>query len=170
MFTITDITRYNQPQKNIVIEYSKQVYNCKLTVSHPNYNSIEIYAEIRTYLFLGFGQLYIANTSKQYDGEAVSIRDLGIKLVGTPEQLDLSIFRMKVTRNGQPVAEILEPGTYDVEISLFEDITGEDITMAYDGKCTFVYTVNKKVFGGGKRQPSVHHGQHHRVRRRVPGR
>lgn len=148
VFTITDITRYNQPQENIVIEYSKQVYNCKLTVSHPNYNSIEIYAEIRTYLFLGSDNFYIANTSKQYDGEAVSIRDLGIKLVGTPEQLDLSIFRMKVTRNGQPVAEILEPGTYDVEISLFEDITGEDITMAYDGKCTFVYTVNKKVFGG----------------------
>ncbi|MDD3947291.1 MAG: MBG domain-containing protein, partial [Clostridia bacterium] len=131
-----------------VIYNSKEVYDCRLVVTHPNYHDVEIYATIKTYVYLGGENFFITNTCKQYDGESVTIEDLGLKLVGTPEQLDLSLFQMRATKNGIEVSEINETGVYDVEISVFDDMSGDDITMAYDGICNFVYTINKKVFDG----------------------
>lgn len=138
-------------QYDIVIVNSREAYNCTLNITHPNYRPMQISTQIRTYIYLGSENFYIANKSKNYDAEAVTLENLGIRLVGTEEQLDLGIFGMKVYKNGVQVAEMRDPGTYLVEISLFDDIYDDNdtTTMTYDGRCEFEYVIHKKVFDGG---------------------
>jgi len=147
-FSIYDLN--NGLSLNTLIEYSKLTYSCRLVVTHPNYQPMQISTQIRTYIFLGSDNFYVADKSKDYDAEAVTIENLNIVLVGTEEQLDLAIFRMNVYKNGIRVSEMRDPGTYTVEISLLDDTFDEETSMTYDGHCEFEYIINKKDFDGGQ--------------------
>jgi hypothetical protein len=148
-YAIEDIADLNQ-----IILNSKETYSCKLVVSHPNYEPLEILTQIRTYVYLGSENFYVANQSKKYDAEPVTLENLDIRLVGTEEQLDLSVFRMIIYKNGIQVSEMRDPGTYQVEILVFDDVQDEETSMTYDGRCLFDYVIEKKEFDGGLSEDS----------------
>ncbi len=117
-----------------------------ITVSHPDYNDLVLdgYKVFVQRLVTDFN---VANVGKYYDGEAVTLEDLGVTLAGTdyvPSADELEI--TSILLNGKPVTEIKEAGVYTVTIEIKEKeiISGEQVLFgSHAGSYTFTYTISK---------------------------
>ena len=117
-----------------------------LTITHPNYETL--IQEFPVFVKRQITEFNVANKSKYYDGNAVTIKDLGITLVGTtyiPND-DEVVFK-NIVLNGVAVSEIRKAGTYTVTIAIVEDKVGEngtELNGSHVGEYTFTYVIEKR--------------------------
>ena len=117
-----------------------------VTVTHPNYQTST--QEFPVFVKRLIKDFNVSNKSKYYDGEAVTISDLGISLVGTnylPDEGD--VVYKTIMLEGKKVDEIRTAGVYTVTIMISEDLIGEngtELAGSHEGEYTFTYTVNKR--------------------------
>ncbi len=118
-----------------------------VTITHPNYETFV--EEFDVYVMREIKEFHVENLTKYYDGEEVTIEDLGISLIGGITVLDATDFKAtSILRDGEEVSEIKQTGVYTVTVVVEEDsYVGEDGRIYYGshaGTHTFTYTINKR--------------------------
>ncbi len=121
----------------------------KVVVTHPDYDdNTNNQFEFDVYVMRLIEDFKLQSTSKYYDGEAVTIEDLGVTLVGTDylPGADEVVFK-SILLNGVAVSEIKEAGVYAVTLKIDEktyEEGGNTLFGAHVGEYTFTYEVLKR--------------------------
>ena len=132
-------------------DVGKYLDGVKITVKvyHPDYNdNVNSTFEFDVYVMKLITDFKVASTNKYYDGEAVTVADLGVTLVGTQYQPDSDeIIFKNILKDGVAASEIKAAGIYTVTLAIVEksyEENGSTLLGSHTGEYTFTYTVLKR--------------------------
>ncbi len=113
----------------------------ELSITSPDYQT-EGNFTVKIYYVKHIEVFFAEKTGKIYDGEAVTVEDMRIRVADAIYDLGYDCFNIvSVTLNGKEVDEIRLTGTYTVTVEVAENAENGG---AHRGTYTFEYTISKK--------------------------